>query len=652
MSNSNALLQQINEIEQLLKNNPEQALKKATIANNENPDSENVQLLLARSQRISGQFDDSIEILEKIIIQTPLNIIARMELATVFNQKKQHQKAINLLTETTQLAPEYHEVWEILSQHLYQAGDKDGAQNALNQFNMIKQFNLQLAEANEHFAAGRFAESEQLCRTLLKQIPTEVRTLKLLAQLSSHFSQFEVAVSILEYCVMQQPADILLGVDYANALVKADLFDKAIDECKRVLKLSPDNLSIASTKAQALIKTARYESAFELYNKLLPLHPRKDLCLLRIGNVLKIMGQRDEAIESYKKAIRLNPQLGEAYWNLANLKTYQFASEDMDAISSQLESDNITKENRIFLNFAMGKAKEEAKQFADSFNYYKLANEECSSSKKLPTANRYDKIKSFFTGNYFDHLTGKNSEPAAPIFIVGLRRAGSTLIEQILASHSLVDGTMELTEIPSIIRHLSLSETNLNQHYTKSLSHINQIELDKLAQRYLNNAKNMRSDVPFFTDKLPDNFEHIGLIKSIFPNAKIIDIRREPMACGWSLYKQYFAEGVNYSYDLQAIGQYYNEYVDLMNHWQNVLPGQILSVNYQDLINDFTATVQNILKFCELDFEDSCLNFYENKRAVATISSEQVRQPIYKDGLSQWKNYEEFLTPLKDALNQ
>lgn len=651
MSNNNPQ-QQIDEIEQLLKSDPEQALKNATLASAEHPDSKNLKLLLARSQRISGQFDLAQKTLVEIIDQTPKNIIARMELATVLNKKKQYQKAIELLTQTTQLAPEYHEVWEILSQHLYQAGDQAGAEHALNQFNMIKLFNVQLADANEHFNASRFEESETICRQLLKQIPTEVRTLKLLAQLSSQFSQFEVSVSILEYCVMQQPSDITLGIDYANALLSANFYAKAITECERVNNLSPDDIGIASIKAQALVKMGCYEKALELYNKLLSLHPRKDLCSLRIGNVLKIVGQTDRAIESYKKALILNPRLGEAYWNLANLKTYQFTPNDINDMTSQLSGDELTAEERILFNFSMGKAKEDSQDYLESFNYYKIANDNCLRSKSLPESDQFSKIKSFFTDDYFKRVANKGSDSAEPIFIVGLKRSGSTLVEQILASHSQIDGTMELTEIPSIARHLSLSETNPNQHYTESLTLLGQPELNNLALRYLDHVKNMRHGAPFFTDKLPNNFEHIGLIKSIFPNAKIIDVRRDPLACGWSLFRQYFAEGVHYSYDMGAIGRFYNEYIDLMNHWNKVLPGQILTVNYQDLVEDVSPTIKKILEFCGLEFEKSCLDFYKNKRAVATISSEQVRQPIYKDGLSHWKNFEEYMGPMKAALKQ
>ena len=652
MLNNLELNQQIQEVEMLIKKTPKLALENAEKLYSDHPKSDPVLMLLARSQRFSGDLEKAKNNLDLLIVNNPLNIIARMELATVLNQKKQFQDAIKLLRETTELVPECHEVWDILSQHLYQSGDHSAASHALAQHEMIKDFNVQLANAKEHFDSNRFEEADTICRQLLKKIPTEVRTLKLLAQISSHFGHFEVSVSILEYCTQQNPNDVAIGIDYANALLSSKRYKESLAESKRLLISAPEDLKLASIQAECSVKLGDYQGAINSYTKLIPVHPRKDLCLLRYGNVLKIIGQSKKSVDSYKKAIEINPEFGEAYWNLANMKTFLFSDEEISAMKHQLQDDLLTNEERIFFNFAMGKALEDKKLFTESFNYYKTANDACFKTNSKIDTKQNDEMKSFFTKDFFEQL-GKQGHPTQePIFIVGLHRSGSTLVEQILASHSLVDGTMELAEIVSIARHLSSPDNRASLDYMHELNKATPHDLNRLGQRYLDHVAVMRQGAPFFTDKLPSNFKHIGLIKSIFPNAKIIDVRRDPMACGFSIYKQYFAEGVDYSYDLESIGKYYNAYLDMMVHWNSVLPGEILTVNYHSLINDLQNTVQSIVDYCGIAFEESCLKFYKNTRAVATISSEQVRKPIYQDGLTHWKNYQQFLLPLEEALKR
>jgi len=652
MLDSNDLNHQFETIDQLLKDNPQTALEHAEQLIAMHPDLEPVQLIYARSQRLTEQLDSAQQTLEKLIENFPTSIPARIELALVYNNKQLIQEAINTLTTATEIAPEYHVVWQILSEHLFQIGDVVAGKKALNQYEMIKEYNTKLDQAKEHFGAGRFTEAETECRQLLEQIPTEFRALRLLAQISSHFGHFQISVSILEYCLLQKPDDIGLGIEFSEALLKAKQQNKALQQCERLEQLAPDDLKLASIKSEAQVMTGHYEDALNSYLKLIPVHPRKDLCLLRYGAVLTIVGRTEEAIESYKEAIKLNPELGEAYWSLANLKTFIFSDEDISTIKALLATDSLSNESRTYLNFTMGKALEDNEQFDDSFNFYKTANDACIDANSPINIKQFNSIKSFFTTDFFSQRQTKGHQSNAPIFVVGLRRSGSTLVEQILASHSLVDGTMELTEISSIAQTMGgIDQQGRQISYTDKLGQLNQVELEQLGQQYLDYVEPLRQGGSYFIDKLPSNFQYIGLIKTLFPNAKIIDVRRDPMACGWSLYKHFFAEGSKYSYDLAAIGQHYNNYVDLMSHWHSVLPGQILTINYHDLVNELEQTVKSIVDYCAIDFEQSCLDFYKNKRAVATISSEQVRQPIYQDGLAQWKNYEQHLTSLKSALN-
>jgi hypothetical protein len=295
---------------------------------------------------------------------------------------------------------------------------------------------------------------------------------------------------------------------------------------------------------------------------------------------------------------------------------------------------------------------EDAQQYPESFEYYQSANKAYTSIRPFRYSSRNKNLKSFFTSEYFSFKKESGNDSGAPIFIVGLPRSGSTLVEQILSNHSLVDATMELTEVISIARELNNPNSQGKGEYPQAMAGLTDDHIRDLAQRYLDHAQAFRQQAPYFIDKQPGNFHHIGVIKTLFPNAKIIDVRRDPMASGWSLYKHFFAEGNQYSYGLTTIGKYYNDYIELMDHWHRELPGQLLTISYEDLINDLPNTVDCMLKYCGLEFEEACLNHHLNKRAVATASAEQVRQPIYKSALEHWKNYEEFLNPLKQVIRQ
>ncbi len=652
MLETNDLKQQIIDIELLLKKNPQDALAKAKILQKEKAHYEPTIILLARCQRFCGQLDTAQLTLEELLKEKPLSIFGRLELAIIFDKQNLSKEAINTLTDATKIAPEFHEIWEILSQHLFKSGDKEGAMHALNQYEMIKSFNVQLANANEHFHGARFFEAEEICRRLLQQVPTEARALKLLAQISSQFGHFDKSLSILEDCLQIKPESIDIRGEYASVLLQANKHSEALEESIQILNTEPQNISTAAIKAESQVKLGHYEDALATYEEIKTFHPRKDLCLLRMGNVLNIMGQTNIALQKFKEALQLNPGLGEAYWDMANLKSHVFSNDDISTMKSKLNDDNISKEDQMFFNFSMGKALEDNQEYSDSFNHYKIANDICLLSYPSVKIDQYEEIKSFFTTEYFNSIKNSGHSSNEAIFIVGLRRSGSTLVEQILASHSLIEGTMELKEISSIARSLTPSDRQNSGHYTTGLANVEKSELEKMGQRYLEYVANLRHGAPFFTDKLPDNFSYIGLIKSILPNAKIIDVRRDPMACGWSLYRQYFSKGVNYSYDLTKIAQYYNRYVDLMEHWHSILPGEIFTVNYHDLINDHETTVKSILDYCGIDFEQSCLEFYKNKRPVATISAEQVRQPLYKDALNHWQNFETYMEPFKEALDK
>ena len=361
-------------------------------------------------------------------------------------------------------------------------------------------------------------------------------------------------------------------------------------------------------------------------------------------------------MESYRRAVAKQPQYGEAYYSLANLKVYRFSDDERREMQKQENSPNLSLADRVYLNFAMGKAFEDAKNFEKAFEHYARGN----ALKKQQSRYDADEMskdmeaqRKVVSPGLIDRKNGAGCDCPDPIFIVGLPRAGSTLLEQILSSHSQVDGTLELPNIPSLAQRLRRPSTyNKKGRYPEVLAELEDTELKRFGEEYLRDSRVHRQGAAFFIDKMPNNFRHIGLIRLILPNAKIIDARRHPLACCVSGFRQLFAEGQEFTYDLADLGQYYRDYVRLMDHWDEVLPGHVLRVNHEDVVMDLEGEVRRILAFCNLSFETECLEFHRTKRNVRTPSSEQVRQPIYRDSLDAWRNYEAWLQPLRDALGE
>lgn len=549
-------------------------------------------------------------------------------------------ESIELLQSLVNVIPEYHQLWLELAQKLKKDGQFDAMQKASQQFELISRFNSELIIAQEAYKKGNLKSAEKGARALLQHIPNEVRALTLMALIAKQHNRLDIAVSAMKFCHEAKPKNIEIAEHYGRLLLDNKQPQIALQIAEHFLDIEPANIELLSCKALALVKTGQYRTAKSVYQQLTTLLPDNASCYLRFANVLKIIGETANAIDNYKHAISLQPSQGEGYWNLANLKTYRFSE---DELSTMLELCQSLKDNQqlALLHFALGKAYEDKGEFDNSFKHYQIAN---SSIKPETTDNNNDKysyIKNIYSKAFISQHLQTGNPTKAPIFIIGLPRSGSTLVEQVLASHSKVDGTMELTEIASIALELSRNAPD-NQLSKQNIA--------SLAQRYLKFVEPHRQGAEHFIDKLPANFQHIGLIKLLFPNATIIDVRREPMACGWSIYSQYFASGVEYAYDLKSIGLHYNQYRDLMSYWNDVFADEILTVSYEQLVNNFASTVEKILAHCNLKLEQSCLNFYDSQRAVATPSSEQVRKPIYQDALTHWQHYEPYLEPLKRVL--
>lgn len=523
-------------------------------------------------------------------------------------------------------------------------------------FDLIKDNQSQAMQlALRLFKDGMVIAPETICRLLLQQNPNDLNSLHLLASLASRSGHFEEAIQYLLKCLEIKPDIPDLHFDLATALFQSGNYPPALKECEQLLKFAPEHFGTMSLMAAILVKLGKYDEAIQVYEKLLDTNKDNAEILLRYGVTLRILGRADEAIDAFRNSLELNPELTEAYWNLANLKTYNFDENDIEKMQGLIDSNSLSGDNLSHLSFALGKALEDKQDYDSAFEQYNLANrfyKKKHNYNPSETSVAVERQKSVFTKEFLASHAGAGSLAQDPIFIVGLPRSGSTLLEQILASHSQVDATMELAEITAMVRSLNKAEHPEEMRgYPEIVTKLTNEELKNFGDEYIKRTQIYRKGAQYFIDKTPHNFLHIGLILSILPNAKIIDARRDPMACGFSIYKQQFARGHRFSNDLNDIGLYYQEYLSLMDHWHQVLPNKILTVNYESVVSDFENQVRQLLNFCGLDFEENCLSFYKSKRAVATVSSEQVRQPIYNSALEQWKKFEKHLDPLKNSLN-
>jgi tetratricopeptide (TPR) repeat protein len=464
------------------------------------------------------------------------------------------------------------------------------------------------------------------------------------------------AEPLLEAAVKIAPDSRAAHLDYARVLIDRQKYLKALEVIDTLLKLAPENTDYLSLHAAACVGLGRYEEAIEMYRRILAASPSPELQVV-LGHCLKSIGLQKEAIESYRMASVLRPGFGDAYWSLANLKTYRFSQDEIAGMRAEESAPNADFVDRCHLCFALGKAYEDLNEYAEAWRFYARGN----SLKRARSLYRPDitetntrKQIEVCTPEFFAARVGVGVLDPDPIFIVGLPRSGSTLLEQILASHSQVDGAQELPDIPRIVLALQKRRSDLDDpqepRYPDILAELAPRDFRELGEGYLAGTRAYRRNKQFFIDKMPNNFRHIGLIHLMLPNARIIDARREPMACCFSNLKQLYASGQEFSYGIEDIARYYRTYLELMRHWDKVLPGRLLRVLYEDVVEDLEKNVRRILEFCGLNFEAACVEFYKTQRSVHTASSEQVRKPIFQDALLQWRNYEAWLGPLKDSL--
>jgi tetratricopeptide (TPR) repeat protein len=553
--------------------------------------------------------------------------------------------------------PTQPQAWRHLGDHLDAAGDRSGAEAAYLNHVRYAVHDAALMRAAADLHANRIPDAEMRLRQHLKQAPTDVVAIRMLAEVAVRVDRGEDAERLLERCLELAPGFHEARHNYAIVLNRVNKPQQAIVELERLLRADPANPAYRNLKAVALCHTGDYETAIDIYSALVSEHPRQAPIWLSLGHAAKTAGQVDRAIAAYRTCIELDPDFGEAYWSLANLKTFRFSDAQVETMQAALARSDLKDEHRLSLEFAVGKALEDRADYAPSFQHYARGNE--LRLAQIPysaddTTARLQRVRDAYTAEFFHARAGMGCDATDPIFIVGLPRAGSTLIEQILSSHSAVEGTMELPDIISITRALrnAAADTRAGA-YHDALERLRGDELRALGEQYLARTRIHRKlGRPFFIDKMPNNFAHVGLIHLILPNAKIIDARRNPLACGFSCFKQHFAHGQNFSYGLDNIGRYYRDYVELMEHFDAVLPGRVHRVNYEDMVENTESEVRQLLEYCGLPYEDACLRFFENDRPVRTASSEQVRQPIYTAGVDHWQHYEPWLDPLKAALGR
>lgn len=490
-----------------------------------------------------------------------------------------------------------------------------------------------------HVKAGRLKLAEETYKKVIKKDKDNIDALRLMGLLAFKTKDYDISERLFMRVLEIDPTFSLAWDNLAKLFRVQNKLSKSIPAFENLIKLDPYNFEALVSLGTIYIKLSKYHQGINLYEKSLTIKPENPRVYLSLGHALKTIGQREKSEIAYHNAIKFYPFSGEAYWSLANLKTYKFSKKEISNMKLAINK-NIHPNEQIQMHFALAKALESNNQFEDSFNHYKEGNwlqrkqiKYNSEEYKLSI----DDVITFFKSNKDIFKSRANIKNDDPIFILGLPRSGSTLIEQILSSHSLIDGTQELPNIMAISRDIKLIDPN--NGYPNNLMDIDTSSFNDFGQKYIDETRWARSSKPFFIDKMPNNFVHIGLIKLILPNAKIIDARRNPMDACFSCFKQYFAKGQHFTYDLDDIARYYKDYLRLMDFWNELFPGEIFTINYEDIINNPNKKIRELLNFCNVEFENSCLDFHKSKRPVKTASSEQVRQPMYKTGLDYWKNY-------------
>ncbi len=619
------------------------------------PENRDVLYMCAVSQRYLNQIPAALGTLDRLERHHPRFSRLHQERGHCYVALRDAPRAIEAFLAAVNINLALPASWGMLESLYRMKGNRENAQMAADHVATLKNLPAEVVAATAYFLDGELAPAEAIIRAFLLKHGNHVEAMRLLARIGIAHDVLDDAEILLQAVLELAPNYKIARFEYARVLLDRHKHRRAIQELEKLLALEPQNRHYQTLFATACVGIGANEKALALYQQLLAGAPHAAELHLSIAHSLKTLGRTAESIEAYRAASAAQADYGDAYWSLANLKTYRFAPDELTRMRAEEARLGTSPVDRYHLCFALGKALEDSGDYAGSYRYYERGNQlkraESRYRPEIIERNTQMQIATC-TRELFARHEGGGSRAADPIFIVGLPRSGSTLLEQILASHSRVEGTHELADIQRIVHELQGRDESeqSSPRYPRVLQDLRAEDLLRLGEKYLSDTRVYRTDMAFFIDKMPNNFRHIGLIHLLLPNAKIIDARREPMACCFSNFKQLFASGQEFTYSLVDIARYYRTYLELMRHWNTVLPGRILKVDHEDIVDDLEPTVRRLLDFCGLEFEPACLDFHKTERSVRTASSEQVRQPIFRDGLDQWKNFEPWLAPLRSAL--
>ena len=598
---------------------------------------EALEMLLDLNIKIN-KAEEALEIIKKLIQLDPNKKEHQEKLIKVYQFLNNEQAYQSALIDLHKNFPSIETARLISNIHIENDREEESDQVIQTFFESDKTYG-DLYKGIRHAKAGRLKLAEESYKKVLKKEKNNIDALRLLGLLAFKTKDYEIAERLFLKVLKLDPSFSLAWDNLAKLYRIQNKLLKSIPAFENLIKLDPSNFEALVSLGTIYIKLSKYHEGIKLYEESLKIKPENPRVYLSLGHALKTIGERKKSEAAYQNTIKYFPSSGEAYWSLANLKTYEFSDKEIANMELSLKR-NMHQNELIQMHFALGKAYESNRQFDKSFKHYKDGN--WQQRKQISyNAEDYkisiDEIINFFENN--NNILDLKAEAGSdePIFILGLPRSGSTLIEQILASHSLIEGTQELPNIMAISRDIKLIDQK--NGYPDNLLKLNQSSFDELGKKYIDETKWARSSKPFFIDKMPNNFFHIGLIKLILPKAKIIDARRNPMDACFSCFKQYFAKGQHFTYDLDDIARYYKDYVRLMDFWNKLFPDEIFTIQYEQIIENPNDRISDLLEFCNVKFEDNCLNFHKSKRAVKTASSEQVRQPMYKTGINYWRNY-------------
>ena len=620
------------------------------------PNDINLLCLCARANITLRLFEDARKALDKAIKVAPDFAIARDTFGDLLFIQGKPDRALKEYQKALQLDPNRPQITEkierakVMQSELRQSQQlRQKDQGSSPKRNMS--FEDEMTQALEHQEAGQGREAEDIYRNILKRDPNHVEAARLLARIAMDHERYGEAEIFLTHALQTAPDYARAWIDLVNAQQKQDKLDEATNSALELLKITPDSPESHMMYAGVIGSAGRHEEAIIAYKKAISLEPEKPGAFSSMAHHLKTIGQQDKAIAAYRQSIEIKPDHTESYWSMANLKTFQFNNEEINAMQGLLLQEDLSDESRVHIYNALGHEFESRKNYPQAFDFFNSCNQlrrKSESYDPVETETQHEKIISIFNKKFFEQTAADVGE-ISPIFVVGLPRSGSTLIEQILASHSQVEGTHELSDLPRTMQS-ARRKGSIHKSFPESIEYYGLDQWVEIGKDYLKSTQKYRTDRPFFIDKTPNNFIFAGVLKLALPNAKIINARRHPLDSCFGSYKQLFASGQPFTYDLFELGEYYLKYQNLMEYWHEVIPNFILDVHYEKVVSDLEIEVKRILDYCGLSFEEDCLRFHETERAVKTASSEQVRQPIYSSSVNLWRHYENSLDDLIETL--